>query len=76
VAPSLPAAAVVLAARAAYGGGRTLELALAEFGLYVAVTVIATIAFERSLLREVVGYLRGPAAAQAPAGGGRQALAG
>jgi O-antigen/teichoic acid export membrane protein len=77
VAPSAPAAAAVLAARAAYGGGRTLELALGEFGLYVTVTVIATMAFERSLLREIVGYLReAPRAAPAPAEGGREVLAG
>ena len=46
----------------------SLAVAVAELALYVAVTVVATWAFERRLLREVLGYLRGgSAAAPAPA---------
>ena len=36
-------------------------MALLELALFVVVTVVATAALERSLLREVLGYLR-PAA--------------
>lgn len=57
-APSVPAVIAVLAVRLGIGGDRTLDLAIAEFALYVAVTVLATAFFERRLLREVVGYLR------------------
>jgi PST family polysaccharide transporter len=59
VAPSVPAAGAVLALRAATDLERSAGLALAELGLYVAVTVTATWAVERPLLREVRGYLRG-----------------
>jgi PST family polysaccharide transporter len=61
VAPTVPAAAVVLALRAADGLDRSLALALAELALYLAVTVAATAALERPLLREVAGYVRGAA---------------
>jgi O-antigen/teichoic acid export membrane protein len=61
IAPTLPAAAAVLAVRA-LGGPHTLAATLAEAALYVAVTVAATWALERDLLREVAGYLRRPAA--------------
>ena len=64
IAPSVPAAAAVLALRAATDLERSPSLAFAELGLYLAVTVAATWAFERPLLREVRGYLRaapGPA---------------
>jgi PST family polysaccharide transporter len=57
--PSLPAVAAVLIVRASIEGERTLEIALFELGLYVVVTALATAWFERALLREVVGYLRG-----------------
>ncbi len=58
-APAVPAVGVVLLARALQSGDRSLPLALAELTLYVAVIVVATAAFERSLLREAIGYLRG-----------------
>ena len=64
IAPSVPAAAAVLAVRAASDADRSGGLALAELGLYLAVTVLATWLVERQLLREVRGYLRaapGPA---------------
>jgi O-antigen/teichoic acid export membrane protein len=58
VAPSLPAVAVILAVRLVESGERTLGMALAELLVYGGLTVAATWLFERSLLREVVGYLR------------------
>jgi O-antigen/teichoic acid export membrane protein len=64
VAPSVPAVAAVLLLRTATDLDRSPSLALAEFALYLIVTVAATWAFERTLLREVRGYLRaapGPA---------------
>jgi O-antigen/teichoic acid export membrane protein len=58
MAPSVPAVAAVLAVRALDGGGeRSLEQSLSQLGLYVVVTAIATLAFERRLLREIAGYL-------------------
>jgi O-antigen/teichoic acid export membrane protein len=65
IAPSVPAAAVVLAVRFADPAHRTLGIALAELALYVLATVAATMLFERPLMREVAGYMRrrtGPAA--------------
>jgi len=60
IAPTIPAAGAVLALRALTDLDRSVGLAAAELGLYVAVTAAATIALERPLLREVVGYLRRP----------------
>jgi O-antigen/teichoic acid export membrane protein len=57
IAPTVPAVAAVLAVRAV-DGQRSLGVALAELALYAAVTIAATIVFERALLREVLGYLR------------------
>lgn len=59
LAPSVPAVAAVLAVRALEPFDRTLVVALGELGLYVLVTALATWAFERALLREALGYLRG-----------------
>lgn len=64
IAPSVPAAGAVLLLRAATDLDRSASLALAELALYLVITVAATWAFERPLLREVRGYLRaapGPA---------------
>jgi O-antigen/teichoic acid export membrane protein len=63
IAPTLPAVAAVLGMRLAIGGDHGLELALLELGVYLVVTVVATLALERRLLREVGSYLR-------PAGAG------
>jgi polysaccharide transporter, PST family len=63
IAPTIPAVAAVLALRAAGNLDRTLGIALGELALYVAVTAAATWVFERDLLREAVGYLRGGGAA-------------
>jgi O-antigen/teichoic acid export membrane protein len=62
--PSAPAVALVLALRAAVGSEGTLLAALAMLALYVAATLAATALVERSLLREIVAYLR-----RRPAGG-------
>ena len=67
IAPTVPAALIVLGVRALVGHD-TLALALGELALYLVVTVVATWAFERPLLREVLGYVRGPRSpAPAPA---------
>jgi lipopolysaccharide exporter len=58
--PTALGAATVLAERALVGGGDSPQRVLAELAGYTAVVCIATIVFERSLLRELVGYLRGP----------------
>jgi O-antigen/teichoic acid export membrane protein len=58
VAPTVPAVAALLAVRSVESGPRTLGIALGELGIYVAVTVAATLLFERRLLVEVWGYLR------------------
>jgi O-antigen/teichoic acid export membrane protein len=62
IAPSLPAAALVLGARALTGLDRTPALAAAELAAYVLLTAAATWTMERALLREMAGYLRAPAA--------------
>jgi len=67
LAPTVPAVAVVLAARALEGSGRGPGIALAELALYLVVCAAATWAAERTLLREVRGYLRGALAAPRPA---------
>ena len=59
IAPTVPAAAVVLAARLAESGQRTAGEALAELAAYALVTVVATLRFEGPLVREALGYLRG-----------------
>jgi O-antigen/teichoic acid export membrane protein len=59
--PTLPAAGAVLLARAALDLDRTVGVALGELALFAALTVAATFVFERALLGELVGYLRGRA---------------
>ena len=68
VAPTLPAALSVLAVRAAVGGTRSLGMVFGELALYIVVTVALTVVFERSLLREAIGYFRGGPAEPAPLG--------
>lgn len=58
VLPSVPAVALVLAARVAESGPRTHAMVVAEAVGYLLVTLAATLALEGRLLREVVGYLR------------------
>ena len=57
IGPSVPAVAGVLSIRLVAGDGRPLALVVAEIVLYGVVTVAATWAAERQLLREVAGYL-------------------
>ena len=58
IAPIVPAVAVVLLLRlVGFDGG--LSVAVAQFALYVVITIAATILLERTLLREVLGYVRG-----------------
>lgn len=56
--PTLPAVAAVLVMRGLEQPGGGLGMALSELLVYVAVTVVATLALERTLLREMIGYLR------------------
>jgi O-antigen/teichoic acid export membrane protein len=58
IAPSVPAVLLVLGLRELEPAGRGPGTALIEFVIYVAVTVGATIFFERALLREIRSYLR------------------
>jgi len=58
IAPTVPAAAAVLLVRLAEQGDRTGATIAGEIVLYAVVTVVATLAIERRLLREVVGYVR------------------
>jgi O-antigen/teichoic acid export membrane protein len=55
--PTFVAAVPILALRALEGREHSLVAALAVFALYVVLTVIATMAFERPLVREALGYL-------------------
>jgi O-antigen/teichoic acid export membrane protein len=57
-APSVAAVAAVLGMRAIADGDRSLEMVLAELAVYGVLTVVATFAFERRLLGEMVGYLK------------------
>jgi O-antigen/teichoic acid export membrane protein len=59
VAPTIPAAAIVLAVRLVAPGGRSLPRAIAELALYALAIAAFTALFERTLVRELVGYLRG-----------------
>ena len=58
IAPTIPAVAVVLLARAAESGERTLGLAVAELAAFSVVVVACTVVMERMLLREVLRYVR------------------
>lgn len=60
VLPVIPAVALVLGLRLfEHGTQRTLSLAIGEFCLYVVATIASTLFFERSLIGELRGYLRG-----------------
>lgn len=66
--PTIPATAAVLAVRAAESGSRSAAVALLELAGYLLVTALATLVFERRLLRELRGYLLVSPAGGAPAG--------
>jgi O-antigen/teichoic acid export membrane protein len=57
IAPSIPAVGAVLLARVLETGARSEARAIGELALYAAVTLVATLVFERDLLREARGYL-------------------
>jgi len=58
IAPSVPAVLLILGLRLVESGQRSGGTAVAELVIYIAVTIAATIFFERALLREIVSYLR------------------
>jgi PST family polysaccharide transporter len=68
IAPTVPGAVAVLLVRQAESGERTPAMAAGELILFAALTLASTIALERELLRELLGYLRGRSAPLAPAG--------
>ena len=68
VLPSVPPGAGDPGDHAASSAERTLGLAIGELVLYIVLTVVSTLAFERRLLGEMLGYVRrGMRAAPAPA---------
>jgi hypothetical protein len=62
IAPILPSAALILAARVLGPDDRTFALAMAELVAYGVAVVLFTWLFERRLLTELAGYLRRRAA--------------
>jgi O-antigen/teichoic acid export membrane protein len=58
ITPSIPPLAIVLGMRLLEPGDRALGIAVAELVVYVVATISFTIVFERTLLREILGYLR------------------
>jgi O-antigen/teichoic acid export membrane protein len=74
--PVLPAIAAVLGARAVAPAPRTLGWALLELALYLAITLGATLRWERALVREIWGYLtrQRPATPEVTLGGATAAL--
>jgi O-antigen/teichoic acid export membrane protein len=58
IAPTLPAAAVILLTRLLETGSRTALVAVAELAAFALCTAGTTLIFEGTLLREAVGYLR------------------
>jgi O-antigen/teichoic acid export membrane protein len=63
LAPTIPAAAVVLAIRLAEHGPRTRAMAAGELAAFVVTALAATWLFEGELVREAAGYLFGRARA-------------
>jgi O-antigen/teichoic acid export membrane protein len=67
IAPSVPAAAVILGLRAAVPLPHELPVAIAQLALYVVVTIAATAWFEGPLVRELLRYVRNAGLAPARA---------
>ena len=65
IAPSVLPVLVVLGARFVGPDERTPAVAALELGAYLAATAACTLVLERSLLRELLGYLRRPRAVTA-----------
>ena len=59
IAPVLIPTALILGIREVAGGGRSPARAVAELALYFAATAVFTYFFERRLITELLGYLRG-----------------
>jgi len=59
MAPTAPAAGLVLALRLVAPGDRGAVRAVAELALYLVATGVFTWIFEREFMRELLGYLRG-----------------
>ena len=59
VAPVVPPVVLIAILRVIEAGHRTLPLALFEVALFAVGAALCTWAFERSLVRELVGYVRG-----------------
>jgi O-antigen/teichoic acid export membrane protein len=57
--PVLPAVAAVLLMRVAETGERSVEIVLRELAAYLLILAATMFAFQRPLLKEVLGYLRG-----------------
>jgi PST family polysaccharide transporter len=66
IAPTAPAAGLVLLVRFVGPGDRTLPQAAGELALYIAATIAFTLLFERALLREIAGYVRSRTPARVP----------
>lgn len=66
LAPTLAGAGAVLGARLLWDTDRELGRALGELASYLAVVVGVTLALERALLREILGYLSRPRPAPPP----------
>ncbi|HET8673298.1 MAG TPA: hypothetical protein VFL87_06665, partial [Thermoleophilaceae bacterium] len=58
MAPSVPAALLILGLRLVEPGHRTAAIAAAELALYAAATIAGTVFFERNLVGEVTAYVR------------------
>ena len=66
--PALPPVATVLAVRVLAGGGeRSFARAVAELALFVVATLACTYLFERRLVAEMIGYIRGRRPSRTPA---------
>jgi O-antigen/teichoic acid export membrane protein len=59
LAPTVPAAALVLGIREVFDGTRSPGRAIAELAVFTAVVLAATLILERRLLSEALGYWRG-----------------
>ena len=65
--PTIPALAAVLAIRAVSDSQHGAGAAVGEAALYVVIVLAGTLVSERTLLREMLGYLRGGSAVPRPA---------
>jgi PST family polysaccharide transporter len=65
VAPVVPASAIVLLVRLVGSGERTVAHALVELTIFSVAVVAFTLVFERRLVAELLGYVRGRAAVPA-----------